>query len=901
MRKNALHSFLVAALLFFQPSVFSQKNVSIIPAPLSVLVDKDVPVLQFLTPNLEQLRLEDQERDRNGQLYRIGIAQYSNITTQNAGKWKNLPNGDRQWQLRVKSAGAEALSFLFEIFKIYDGSVFTISDPAGVLRHKPMTAIDVEDHGRQNAALCFGDDLVLTLTEPVGSRPSEIYIDRIMYNYRSTGNPNIQKINESETCEVNVNCSPVGDSWQDEKRGVARIYVVEGGSAGWCTGSLINNAAQNCKPYFLTALHCGVSTSAANMTQWKFYFRYESPNCTNPSTAGTLDDYFITGCVRLADSGDGGGNSGSDFLLVQLGSASNEATTIANLKSANFNAYWNGWNANTSATSGGTGIHHPAGDIKKISTFSGNTVSTQWGSASGSHWRVTWTSNANGHGVTEGGSSGSPLFNNSQGYMIGTLTGGSSYCNTPSSPDQYGKMSYHWTSNGTAANRQLKPWLDPSNTGVLTLAGSSDPCSAPTAPVANFSGTPTTVAPGGTVAFTDLSSGSPTSWSWSISPGASGTDWAYTGSTSSTSQNPQVIFNTVGQYTIALTASNSIGSDTETKTNYITVQVSTGPCTPSVTEACDEYIQNVNLGSINNTTSCTTGGYMDYSSLSTSVNKGSTYTVTVTPAIGTNIGQAYTNDEIAVWIDYNDDNDFTDAGEQVGYVLVAQGWSNQFQFTVPTSATTGAVRMRVRISYSVVAEGGAPIDPCAVATFGETEDYTVNIQAAASGVLSLQCPGNQTIYATQSTVVPNLTSTATSSTTCPGGAVSETQSPAAGTALQNGQNVITVSATDQCGNTQTCTTTITYINNLGITDNELLSQVNIYPNPFNEELNIDLSSVKNETVVVEIYDISGKLIHAEISEDQALLNISLMNIAKGQYHVHLRTNASSVVKRISKI
>ncbi|MCX8486452.1 MAG: hypothetical protein ORN53_04615, partial [Crocinitomicaceae bacterium] len=122
-----------------------------------------------------------------------------------------------------------------------------------------------------------------------------------------------------------------------------------------------------------------------------------------------------------------------------MGTASNEASVITQLKSTAFNAYWNGWNANTAATTGGAGIHHPAGDIKKISTFTGNTVSTQWGTATGSHWRVTWTSNTNGYGVTEGGSSGSPLFNSSQGYVIGTLTGGGSFCTAQTAPDQYGK------------------------------------------------------------------------------------------------------------------------------------------------------------------------------------------------------------------------------------------------------------------------------------------------------------------------------------------------------------------------------------------------------------------------------------------------------------------------------
>ncbi|MFM7595225.1 MAG: GEVED domain-containing protein, partial [Flavobacteriales bacterium] len=673
---------------------------------------KDVPTMEVDAPNLVQLAQEDALRDKQGLLYRIGVARTVNLSPLNAGIWSTLPNGDRQWTLRVRSAGAEALSFLFQTFKVYNGTTLEIKNNQGSLLHPVLTQKDVETHFMYNAALCSGDEMILVLTEPKNSTPSELFIDRIMYNYRSTGMTDTEKINESGACEVNVNCTPVGDNWQDEKRGVARIYVVEGGQAGWCTGSLVNNLANDCKPLFLTALHCGVNCSAADFNQWKFYFRYESPNCTNPNTAGTLDDYFINGCVKLSDSGDGGGSTGSDFLLVQLGTVANQASTITTLKSANFNAYWNGWDANNTVTTGGAGIHHPAGDIKKISTFSGNTVSSTWGSTPNTHWRLVWTANTNGHGVTEGGSSGSPIFNNSSGRIIGTLTGGGSFCNATNQPDFYGKVSYHWISNGTTNNRRLKPFLDPANTGALTQNGSADPCSSPSVPVANFVGNPTTVNVGGTVAFTDQSSGSPTSWSWAISGGG----WTYSGGTSATSQNPQVTFNTVGQYTVTLTATNALGNDAEVKTNYINVVQQTGPCTPSAT-TCDEYIQNVTLNTINNTTSCTSGGYADYGNTTTTLVKNNAYSITVAPGI---IGQAgitaYTDDEIAVWIDYNNDMDFADAGEQVGYVLVAAGWSNVFNFTVPTNATTGLVNMRVRISFSDATQGGAPIDPCAAAT-----------------------------------------------------------------------------------------------------------------------------------------------------------------------------------------
>lgn len=74
-------------------------------------------------------------------------------------------------------------------------------------------------------------------------------------------------------------------------------------------------------------------------------------------------------------------------------------------------------------------------------------------------------------GVTEQGSSGSPLFNNSS-LIIGTLTGGTSYCYYPAGTDIYGRMSYHWLNNGATSNdRKLQPWLDPDNTGTTVLQG----------------------------------------------------------------------------------------------------------------------------------------------------------------------------------------------------------------------------------------------------------------------------------------------------------------------------------------------------------------------------------------------------------------------------------------------
>lgn len=470
MTKKFTICFFVVFLILF--SGFSQKNTTAFEQ------QKTTPIIELLAPNMTSIQDEDVLRDKQGKLYRIGVALFTNISTQNAGVWTKDEQGTKTWSLTIKSSGAEALSFLFDHFVLFGNSKLKVSNQKGELVHAIVTKEDELEDLQQHLALCFGDELTLTLTEPKGTKASEIHLDRVIYNYRSTGNPAATKINESDPCEINVNCSPVGDNWQDEKRGVARIYVVEPAGAGWCSGSLVNNTAQDCKPYMLTALHCGVNSTSANFNVWKFFFKYEVTGCVNPTSVGTLATNVITGSVKKADANDNGGDSGSDFLLVQMGTTANETVTINKLKNTGFNAYWNGWDANNTATTGGVGIHHPAGDIKKISTFNGTTTSSTYGGqVSGTHWRLTWSSNTNGHGVTEGGSSGSPIFNNSSGRIIGTLTGGSSYCNALNSPDLYGKMSYHWTSNGTQSIYQLKPFLDPTNSGLMVLNGSGNPCS----------------------------------------------------------------------------------------------------------------------------------------------------------------------------------------------------------------------------------------------------------------------------------------------------------------------------------------------------------------------------------------------------------------------------------------
>jgi hypothetical protein len=134
-----------------------------------------------------------------------------------------------------------------------------------------------------------------------------------------------------------------------------------------------------------------------------------------------------------------------------------------------------------------------------------------------------------------------------------------------------------------------------------------------------------------------------------------------------------------------------------------------------------EWIANVKFNTINNTT-IGSGGYANYSSISTIVNKGSAYTITLKPAFS---GQLYT-EYFKVYIDYNGDLDFADAGELV-YASPGTTSLVNATITIPTTAITGNVRMRVMM------KDGAITSPCESFTYGEVEDYTLSIQSGTSG------------------------------------------------------------------------------------------------------------------------------------------------------------------------
>jgi hypothetical protein len=418
---------------------------------------------QLAPPDLTQIKYLDEMDTKFGHPYRVGTCVGAAFDMQNSGEWTELPDhSGRIWSLNVTVKGAEALTPYYNRFHIPAGCALYIYNSNKKQVVGPLTAADNPITDYYASPMVAGESCTFEYFEAAGvTEAAQISVEEIGYIYRGAAmlDPDIPRY-KSEACEVDVNCSE-GTNWQDEKKGVCKLLTKIGSGTYYCSGSLMNNTSNDCTPYILTADHCsydaGYATST-NLSQWMFYFHYESLTCGGTYTTGQKTK---VGCTLKAHDTYGSNNTGSDFYLVQL----NTTLTAAD------NIYYNGWSRSTTASASGVGIHHPAGDIMKISTYTAALTSLYVG-APGSHWGVVWAATTNGHGVTEGGSSGSPLFNAS-GQVIGTLTGGGSSCSATSAQDYYGKFSYHWATNGTTSDKQLKPWLDPTNTGATTLNGSA--------------------------------------------------------------------------------------------------------------------------------------------------------------------------------------------------------------------------------------------------------------------------------------------------------------------------------------------------------------------------------------------------------------------------------------------
>lgn len=513
---------------------------------------RQVETVKLKSPDVSILLQEDSSSESNSDPYRMGVSLPVRIDCSMDGTWQDVPGG-KLWILKIHSQGAMGLGLYFNKFQLQEGCTVYVFDSAATQVLGAFTNKSNPTGGFYASGIIPGSELVFECFRPITAVMPDIIIDEVLYVYRSSGipkvNASIKDFGGSGACEVNINCNE-GQNWQDEKHGVVRILVKVGGAAFWCSGSLVNNTRNDYTPYILTADHCAhnagapvVYASPADLAKWLFYFNFESKDCSNPLQKPTL--YSSVGAVKIAS---GSLVSGSDFFLAML----NQDIP------GNYMPFYNGWDRSGTATTGGVCIHHPQGDIKKISTYDTTLISSQWNTTAGTHWGVYWHATTSGNGITEGGSSGSPLFDLT-GHIVGSLTGGNSSCSNLLVPDYFGKFFYSWDRNGSGDSTQLRPWLDPVNTGAMVLPGTYNNDQV----VADFSADIVTILLGGNVNFSDQSLRSPTSWAWSFE----GAD-----PTTSSKQSPEGIrYSKLGSYDVKLIVRNDHSSDTIIRKNYIRV------------------------------------------------------------------------------------------------------------------------------------------------------------------------------------------------------------------------------------------------------------------------------------------------------------------------------------------
>ncbi|MCX6287452.1 MAG: T9SS type A sorting domain-containing protein [Bacteroidetes bacterium] len=390
--------------------------------------------------------------------YQFALNLPVDFSIKNSGSTEILKDDKRVWRLSIRSSGAKALILYFNRFSIPEGGKFFVYNPSRTQLFGAYTSANKNPFNTFACPLIAGEALVLEYNAPSGLALPDIHISEVAYAFRGfTDYEENNPIPSSGACEVNINCSE-GDNWQKQKKGVVKLIIKDSLGGRICSGSIINNTSNDCTPYLLTANHCGRYSRPVDLSQWLFYFNYEMPGCPN-TTPGTLSS--LLGAEFKAHGGTE--FTGSDFYLVRLSESIPDSLHV----------YFNGWSREDIASPDGTGIHHPEGDVKKISTYNSPLLTANYpGNPNPCFWQVFWTYTVHGHGVTERGSSGSPIFN-SGGQIVGTLTGGDSACDSGSLnlPDYYGKFSWHWDKNGTDSTSILKYWLDPSNTGATNIGG----------------------------------------------------------------------------------------------------------------------------------------------------------------------------------------------------------------------------------------------------------------------------------------------------------------------------------------------------------------------------------------------------------------------------------------------
>jgi lysyl endopeptidase len=448
MSHRQIHIWLLSSIFIFiiQPDIFGQSSFGGTPESFNVKIKSspaEITMPGFSVDSL--LKLDSIEVLKGRKTYRFAKAFEVDYNPLNSGEWITSDRGIKIWRLSIYSESAFSIGISFNNYHPVVSARIYIYNPEHTEIFGAFTSDNITPGGYLTVYPLPSDHAIIEYDLPEGADAKDGFrIGIVAHDYKNAfGKNSSSSLNSASSglCNVDINCA-AGSIWQNEKRAVCKLIINQ---SILCTGALINNVRKDGKAFLITANHCiplantGYNTLAI--------FNYEKDSCGGNKTSANQS---ISGMWLRATT------TKIDFSLLELGEK----------PPYSFSPYYVGWSIDTLGISNETAIHHPQGDVKKISHSSSAPFTDDFGNGYeyNSHWRINrWNI-----GTTEAGSSGCPLFDQNH-YIIGTLTGGLATCQDPDS-DYFQKISKAWA-DFSAPSQQLKYWLDPDGTGTRKLAG----------------------------------------------------------------------------------------------------------------------------------------------------------------------------------------------------------------------------------------------------------------------------------------------------------------------------------------------------------------------------------------------------------------------------------------------
>ena len=551
MKKKFL--FLILSCISIQ-NVFCQISEGGTPISFSKnVISSAIPTIVMQSIDVQAVLQEDEKPKEKNTLspFKFGLAIDVDIDLKKMGLKEELPNGDKLWLLKIHSPGAYSINLIYNDFKLASGSkLFVYNEEKTMVLGAFTPELSNNQYNEFATDLVQGNTIILEYyvpkDDPAYLNDDIIKISKVIHGYINTFSDEYNRgLGESASCNKDINC-PLGSGWDNEKKAICLILYENNTSIG--TGCLINNTNQDCTPYILTACHCyyddkGIlrNNPATNI----FRFKYWKPSCDSGSPSNWNS---ITGATMIAHYAP------TDFVLLKLNSSI----------PSNYAVYFAGWDRNTIPALTTTTIHHPKGDVMKISDDMQSPIAVSWqGSPTLSHWRVEFD-----HGIVQNGSSGAPLFNQNK-RIVGQLHGNQrnmcydfdNACHCAQTPiGEYGRFDMSWTGGGTSSTR-LSDWLAPGLSSPPTTLNGTPPSNLPT--IFSIFGNNQVDVNGGDYFYEVISAcATPTTYFWEVTGMPSNCYRIVYNGSSETNIN----FYCSGTYSIGVTVSNQCGSAYLSKT-----------------------------------------------------------------------------------------------------------------------------------------------------------------------------------------------------------------------------------------------------------------------------------------------------------------------------------------------